>query len=135
MPRYLTVAEVIELHRSILERMGERLEPLRDAGLLESALMRAQTAAYYEDADPVTQAVLMAVGISQNQPFVDGNKRAGFVTFDVFLRINGLAFQGDGLELAKRIVRVAESRGDRADSVAELVAWLGPNIEPTVRSE
>ena len=128
MIRYLTVAEVIELHRSILERMGERLEPLRDEGLLESALMRAQMAAHYEQADLATQAALMAIGISQNQPFVDGNKRAGFVTFDVFLRINGLIFQGDSLALAKRIVEVAEDRTDRAGAVAVLVEWLHRNI-------
>ncbi|MEZ4532039.1 MAG: Fic family protein [Thermomicrobiales bacterium] len=83
------------MHRAILDCMGERLEPLRDEGLLESALMRAQMAAYYDSADLVTQAVLMAVGISQNQPFVDGNKRAALVTLDVFLRVNGLEFRGD----------------------------------------
>lgn len=130
MTRYLTVAEVVELHRSILERMGERLEPLRDEGLLESALMRAQTAPYYEGADLITQAALMAIGISQNQPFVDGNKRVGFVTFDVFLRINGLVFRGDSLALAQRIVQVAEERSDRARAIASLTEWMRKRVEP-----
>lgn len=124
MIRYLTVAEVIELHRAILERMGSESEPLRDEGLLESALMRALTAAYYEDADPIAQAVSMAAGISQNQPFVDGNKRAAFVVLDVFLRINGIVFQGDPLALAKRIERVAEYRDRRAEEIAEFDRWL-----------
>lgn len=130
MIRYLTVAEVIELHRAILGRMGERLEPLRDEGLLESALMRAQTVAYYEDADLTTQAVLMAVGISQNQPFVDGNKRAAFVTLDVFLRVNGLEFRGDSLELAVRIEQIAKDREHRAEATLDFARWLRARVEP-----
>lgn len=117
MVRYLTVAEVIELHDRIMERTGHRPEPLRDEGLLESALMRAQTAAYYEEADLIRQAALMAIGISQNQPFVDGNKRAAFVVFDVFLRVNGLVYTGDPLELARAIERIAEHPEQRAEEI------------------
>lgn len=130
MTRYLTVAEVIELHDRIMERTGARPEALRDEGLLESALMRAQTAAFYEDADLVTQAVLMAVSISQNQPFVDGNKRAAFVTLDVFLRINGLEFQGASLELAMRIEQIAEDRERRAEATIDLAQWLRERVDP-----
>jgi len=130
MTRYLTVAEVIELHDRIMERTGARPEALRDEGLLESALMRPQSAAYYEDADLVTQAVLMAVGISQNQPFVDGNKRAAFITLDVFLRINGLEFRGDSLELAMRIEQIAEDRERRAEATVDLAHWLRERTEP-----
>lgn len=129
MTRYLTMAEVIELHDRIMERTGARPEALRDEGLLESALMRAQTAAYYEEADLVTQAVLMAVGISQNRPFVDGNKRAAFATLDVFLRINGLEFRGDPLELAMRIEQIAEERERRAEATTALTDWLQERVE------
>jgi death-on-curing protein len=129
MTRYLTLAEVVELHDRIMERTGARPEALRDEGLLESALMRAQTAAYYEDSDLVTQAVLMAVGISQNQPFVDGNKRAAFVTLDVFLRINGLEFRGDSLELAVRIEQIAEDREGRAEATIDLANWLQERVD------
>lgn len=131
MTRYLTVAEVVELHRSILERMGSRPEPLRDEGLLESALMRARTAAHYEEADLITQAVLMAVGISQNQPFVDGNKRAAFVVLDVFLRINGLVFQREPLALARQIERIAEYQDRRAEETAAFERWLRDEVVPT----
>lgn len=124
------MAEVIELHDRIMERTGARPEALRDEGLLESALMRAQTAAYYEEADLVTQAMLMAVGISQNQPFVDGNKRAAFVTLDVFLRINGLEFRGDPIELAMQIEQIAEQPERRAETTNDLVRWLGERVGP-----
>lgn len=131
MTRYLTVAEVIELHDRIMERTGVRPEALRDEGLLGSALMRAQTAAYYEEADLVTQAVLMAVGISQNQPFVDGNKRAAFVTLDVFLRINGVVFHGDPIDLAKQIEQIAEEPSRRTETTAELTHWLRERLSPS----
>jgi prophage maintenance system killer protein len=92
--------------------------------------MRAQTAAYYEEADLVTQAVLMAVGISQNQPFVDGNKRAVFVTLDVFLRINGLEFRGDPLELAMQIEMIGEDPDRRTETTNALVHWLCERVGP-----
>ena len=130
MTHYLTVAEVIELHDRIMERTGVRPEALRDEGLLESALMRAQTATYYEEADLVTQAVLMAVGISQNQPFVDGNKRAAFVTLDIFLRINGLEFRGEPIELAKQIERIAEEPERRNETTTALTHWLRERVGP-----
>jgi death-on-curing protein len=113
-----------------MERTGARPEALRDEGLLESAMMRAQTAAYYEEADLVTQAVLMAVGISQNQPFVDGNKRAAFVTLDVFLRINGLEFRGAPLDLAMQIEQIAEDPERRAEATIDLVQWLRERVSP-----
>ncbi|MGD9715046.1 MAG: type II toxin-antitoxin system death-on-curing family toxin [Thermomicrobiales bacterium] len=124
MTQYLTVAEVIVIHDEIMQRTGYAPEGLRDEGLLESALMRAQAAAHYEGADLIRQAVLMAVGISQNQPFADGNKRAAFGALDVFLRINGMYFSGDSIELAKQFESLADPGRDRGVATGELVEWL-----------
>ena len=74
-PIYLTVGEVVALHDAILARAGQAPSPLRDRALLESALRRPQHAAFYEDADVITQAALYMMGIAMNHPFVDGNKR------------------------------------------------------------
>jgi death-on-curing protein len=125
---YLTVAEVIAIHDEIMRRTGYAPEGLRDEGLLESALMRAQAAAYYENADLVRQAVLMAVGISQNQPFVDGNKRAAFGALDVFLRINGITFEGDSIELARKLEALADPGIDRNQAVDDLIEWLNERV-------
>ncbi len=105
--RYLTAADVVALHAATLEGMGQVPSPLRDPGLLESAVLRARTFAFYEGGDLVRQAAVLAVGIAQNQPFVDGNKRAAFVAALVFLRVNGHPFRGDRLALAHRIEEVA----------------------------
>jgi death on curing protein len=122
--RYLTVAEVIVIHDEIMRRTGYRPEGLRDEGLLESALMRGQAAAYYEDADLVRQAVLMALAISRNQPFVDGNKRAAFAVLDVLLRVNGLALNAPPLEIAKALESLENPDQDRSAATERLVEWL-----------
>jgi death-on-curing protein len=59
---------------------------VRDAGALEAALYRPQTG-YYPDL--IGEAAALWESISQNHPFVDGNKRAAFALMFVFLRLNG----------------------------------------------
>jgi death-on-curing protein len=98
---------------------GQAPAPLRDPGALSSALTRSRTAELYTDADLVRQAALVAVGISQAQAFLDGNKRTAFAACDLFLRWNGLEFSGDPLGLARQLEAVAErtdtlEAGDRS---------------------
>jgi death-on-curing protein len=57
---------------------------------LEGAIQRPQTAAYYADVDLITQAALYMVGIALNHPFVDGNKRTGYIAGMTFLLVNGV---------------------------------------------
>lgn len=127
--RYLSVADVIAIHIAMMERLGSSPEPLRDEGLLESAVLKPRMAAYYEGADLIRQAALLAIGISQNQPFVDGNKRTAYMAAWMFLEHNGRRFAGDALELARQLERVAE----RADSLAEATdrfeRWLREHVE------
>jgi prophage maintenance system killer protein len=60
---YLTVSEVVALHDEILRAAGQPPSPLRDRSLLESALQRPRHAAFYENADIITQAALYMAGI------------------------------------------------------------------------
>lgn len=62
--RYLSVADVLALHSQTMGSMGELAWSLRDSGLLESAIVKPQVAAHYEDADIVRQAAVLAIGIS-----------------------------------------------------------------------
>lgn len=126
--RYLTVIEVVALHAEIVKRTGFPPAPLRDEGLLESALMRPQMAAHYEQADLIKQAVLLAIGISQAQAFLDGNKRAAFATCRAFLWLNGLSYVGDPLELAKQLEAVAARNDSLDEAAARFEAWLRERI-------
>jgi death-on-curing protein len=86
---YLTAGEVLTFNREILRRAGQTSALLRERGLLEGAIQRPRNAAYYEGADLVTQAAIYMVSIALNHPFVDGNKRTGYVSGMTFLQSNG----------------------------------------------
>lgn len=86
---YLTAGEILEFNREILRRAGQSSALMRDRGLLESAVLRPQNAAYYEGADLIMQAALYMVGIALNHPFLDGNKRTGYIAGMTFLHVNG----------------------------------------------
>ena len=128
--RYPTLAEVIAIHEKVMRGLGEPSRPLRDEGLLESALTRPQMAAYYEEADIVRQATLLGTGISQALAFLDGNKRTAFQTLDAFLWVNGWEYVGDPLELARQFERFAERSHEPGDAIDAFEAWLRQYVQP-----
>ena len=86
--RWLLSEVVVALHDEQLAEHGGSLG-VRDAGLLSSALARPQNQAAYGDPSVFDLAAAYAYGIIRNHPFVDGNKRTGFLTAYVFLDMNG----------------------------------------------
>jgi death-on-curing protein len=121
---YLEIAEVIELHYRVMERTGAGSQGIRTQLELESALARPQMAAFYENADIIRQATVLAIGISQNQPFVDGNKRTAYAVSDSFLRANGQPYEGNPIEFAKQLEAVAERTGSLDDATDDFERWL-----------
>ena len=110
--------------------MGSAPAPFRAGGegLLESAVIRPQMGAYYEGADLIRQAALLAVGISQLQAFLDGNKRTAFGALRAFLGTNGLTFSGDSLLVAEQLEAIA-TRADSLDAaIARLEDWLRDHV-------
>jgi death-on-curing protein len=88
---YPTLAETLELHALLIDRFGGKAGVL-DLGLLESALMRPQTGHY---SSLSLQAAALLQSLTQNHPFVDGNKRVAFATTAIFLRMNGFRLKVD----------------------------------------
>jgi death-on-curing protein len=88
---FLDLDDVLELARRLL---GEPL-PLRDIGLLGSAIARPQTMVAGRDAYPSTveKAAALLQSIVNNHALVDGNKRLGWLATAVFLEINGISVQ------------------------------------------
>lgn len=86
MTDYLTVVEVLAIHDDQIERYGG-IGGIRDRGLLEVALYRPQTG-YYTDLIEETAALWES--LSQNHPFIDGNKRTAFAVAYTFFTINGI---------------------------------------------
>lgn len=119
----------MSLHTQMMERMGHHPAPLRDEGALESAVMKPQMAAYYEGADIVRQAALLAIGISQAQAYVDGNKRTAYIAALVFLRRNGRPLTGDHLEMARQLKAVAERSDSLEAATGRFEEWLRAHTE------
>ena len=87
---FLTDEEVVAIHADQINRYGG--DPgLRDRGLLESAVHAARNvAAYVEDWDLCDLAAAYVFHLAENQPFIDGNKRAALASALVFLHQNGV---------------------------------------------
>jgi len=118
---FLSVDEVVEIHRLLIERFGGA-GGIRDAGLLESALYRPRTG-YYEDL--VDMAAAMFESLINNHPFVDGNKRVAFFATDVFLRLNGYRFSVDGKDAHQFLMERFDSN---SCDLKHLAPWIRASI-------
>ena len=121
---YLTLQDVLDLHIATMGATGSEPQPVRSLPGIESALMRGQTAGYYDGHDVIGQAARIATGISRAQGFLDGNKRTAMAVTAVFLDLNGLRLTGDMLAGAKLLDALAEPSisDDAADDGFE--EWL-----------
>jgi death-on-curing protein len=94
--------------RQLVEHGGA--EGLRDEALLQSALGRPLNHFAYESTDVVELAAKCTAGILQNYPFVDGNKRTGFVVGVLFLELNGYRFIASEEAAAQAVLELADGR-------------------------
>jgi death on curing protein len=97
---------------------------LRDEGLLESALARPLNFAAYGEPDVAALAAAYAVGLAQNHPFVDGNKRAAFLSVGLFLGLNGWRLSATQAEATVAMFGLAAGEIDEAT----FAAWLRQRI-------
>ncbi|MGH9099041.1 MAG: Fic family protein, partial [Acidimicrobiales bacterium] len=87
---YLRVDDALEIYAAIFGLTTvQAADHLRSRDALEGALARPATYAHYQDADLALQAVVLAHGIAETQPFVDGNKRGALIALITFLELNG----------------------------------------------
>src|SRR6201996_3944179 len=104
MTDYLTVSEVLAMHADQIERYGGS-HGVRDPGLLEAALFRPQTGYY---ADVIEEAAALWESLSQNHPFLDGNKRTAFAATFTFLAINGARLTANATESQNFVLALYE---------------------------
>jgi death on curing protein len=98
---------------------------VRDLGLLESALARPLNIHAYEpDAEIQKLAAAYCFGIVKNHPFIDGNKRTGYVVMETFLLLNGYALNATPEEKYLTIIALAEG----SISEDDLVTWLKDHV-------
>ena len=121
-PVWIDEGTALAIHdRSLLLHGGA--SGVRDLGLLRSALARPQQlAAYGDHPDLIERAAALAAGIVHNHPFVDGNKRTGFVVGILFLEINGGRFEASEEAAAQAVLSLADGSLDEAGYAAFLRA-------------
>lgn len=106
-PVWIDERDTLALHDRLLALHGGAAS-LRDNGLLKSALARPQQHfAYGESPDIVDMATAYTAEIVRNHPFVDGNKRTGFVVGILFLELNGHSFTASEEDAAQAVRALA----------------------------
>ena len=120
-PVFLTLAEVIEIHRDQTERYGGH-RGIRDTGLLQSAVAvpQATMGGEYLHGDLFDMAGAYLFHIVKNHPFVDGNKRTGTVAALMFLELNGIEVTLNEDKLVGIIRSVADGKMQKGDVAAFL---------------
>lgn len=93
---------------------------VRDSGLLDSALARAQNLVAYGSPDAADCAAAYGFGIACNHPFIDGNKRTAFVCAELFLVLNGHELVADDLSCVTTMLTVAAGELNEAS----FATWL-----------
>ncbi len=114
-PAFLSLEEVIEIHRDMIERYGGSTG-IRDMGLLQSAVAMPQASLGSEflHADLFEMAAAYLLHIVQNYPFIDGNKRVGSMAAFTFLQLNGLTLAASDTEFERIVLEVAKGRSNKA---------------------
>ncbi len=116
---FLTLAELIEIHRNQIELYGGN-PGIRDITLLSSAIAIPKSTfdGVFLHGDLFKMAAAYVFHICQNHPFVDGNKRVALVAGLVFLELNGISIEDPRGELYSLMMRVAAGKTGK-DAIAE----------------
>jgi len=125
-PEWVLREVVSAAHEQSLAQFGG-LDGVRDEGLLDSALGKPLNLFAYGKPSLFDLAASYAFGIVKNHPFIDGNKRTGFIVAVVFLELNGYKFQASEVDAAMQTLALAA--GDRSE--AAFAAWLKTNTRPS----
>ena len=118
---YLTAVQVLFIHARLLAETGGA-PGVRDLGLLESAIARPQATFDGQDLYPdlYANAAAVMVGLVNNHPFIDGNKRVGITAAVLFLVRNGVQLRADNEELEQVTLEVAQGHL----TVEQMAAWF-----------
>jgi death on curing protein len=118
---YVALGEALAIHQDQIERYGGAAG-VRDHGLLEAALLRPQSGYY---ANLIDEAAALWESLSQNHPFIDGNKRTAFAVTYTFLAINGARITASASETETFLLDLYSAGTFDA---SHLTRWLHNNV-------
>ena len=123
-PVWIDERDALALHGRLLSLDGGAVG-LRDEALLESALARPrQLLAYGERPDMIALATAYTAGILRNHPFIDGNKRTGFLLGVLFLELNGYRFTATEVDATQAVLGLAAGTLDES----AFADWMRRNV-------
>jgi death-on-curing protein len=124
-PIWIDERDALALHDRLLALDGGA-PGVRDMGLLQSALARPQQLyAYGDNPNTIDMAASYTAGIVRNHPFIDGNKRTGFLVGVLFLELNGVRFTATEESAAQAILSLAAGTLDEP----AFAAWMHAQVK------
>jgi death-on-curing protein len=125
-PVFLSREAVDAIHEASLREFGGA-NGIRDENALESALAQPMHEFFYRDADLFQIAAAYAFHLAENQPFIDGNKRAGLLSALNFLAANGILSSEPVDEFYDAMIAIAEKRMNKDGLAAVFRARITDN--------
>jgi len=113
---YLDLEDALEIVRAL------KVGPVRDFGLLDSAINRPRASAFGEDAYPTfdVKAAALLHSLAKNHALLDGNKRTAWLCTVVFCELNGHEPDLTDDEAFDLVVAVASTQIELSD----ISVWL-----------
>jgi death on curing protein len=122
----ISFEEAIQIHELLIQRFGGS-EGLRDPEALKSALARPYQTFEEQELYPTPEEKASAVleSIISNHPFLDGNKRIGFVLMKLILLEAGLSISTTQEEVYNFIIQVASGEHD----ILSIMNWIKSHVD------
>ncbi|RRR97445.1 type II toxin-antitoxin system death-on-curing family toxin [Glycomyces terrestris] len=123
---YLDLADLMVVARAVT---GLAHPPVRDPGLLESALARPATSVFGQEAFPSLheKAAALFHSLARNHPLADGNKRLAYMAAKIMYGLNGFHLRVPSVDEGDAFVRaVAKGDFEVPELAAALAAWTTP---------
>ena len=119
MIEYLTLEDVLAL----IEDLG--VGPIRDVGLLDSAVHRPQATVFGTDAYPDLdqKAAVLLESLVRNHALIDGNKRIGWLATMVFYGLNNIELEAPDDDAYDLVIAIASSATTYQDVASHLARW------------
>ena len=120
MLNYLTEQQVLAIHSDQIKRYGGS-DGIIDRKRIDAALARARID-YYPDI--IAKASALWESLSQNHPFVDGNKRTAFASMHLFLKVNGVQITSDQQSTIRFVLGLYNKNQFKREALED---WLRKN--------
>ena len=117
----ISVELVINLHEILIDKFGG-LHGIRDHKALESAISRPFMTFDQKDLypTPIEKAAALIESLISNHPFLDGNKRIGYVLMRYFLLENNLDIRATQSEKYNLVIKIAKGQ----ISTKQICNWI-----------